>query len=116
MLNYASLRAYIIMTQNHKINHMSNKQYHSQNSNPGPCHGCSGPHLIRDCHNSVCKICKLNLDNHVPYNYPSRKPPAKQQWLNSLYNDSPHRNWPNGNHDPALCPYLQVNQIIFQNY
>ena len=33
----------------HKINHISNKQYLGHISNPGPCHGCSGPHLIRHC-------------------------------------------------------------------
>ena len=31
----------------HKINYISNKQYQNQNSNTGPCHGCSGPHLIK---------------------------------------------------------------------
>ena len=28
----------------HEMNHISNKQYQSQNINPRPCHGCSGPH------------------------------------------------------------------------
>ena len=37
------------------------------------------------------KRCKPNLDNHVPARCKSRKAPAKQQWLNSLYNDSPNR-------------------------
>ena len=39
----------------HEINHISNKQYQGQSSNPGPLQCCSGPHLIRDCKNSVCK-------------------------------------------------------------
>ena len=73
----------------HKINHISNKQYQSQNSNKGPCSGCSGPHLIRDCENSVCKRCKMNLDNHVPARCPRRKPPTKQKLLNPLYSNSP---------------------------
>ena len=41
-------------------------------------------------------------DNHVPGGCPSRKPPAKQQWLNTLYNNSPYRNWSNGYNDLAL--------------
>ena len=86
----------------HKINHISNKQYQDQNSIPGPCHGYGGPHLVRDCENSVCKRGKLSLDTHVPARFPTRKHPAKQQMLNTLYNDSPHRNWPNSHNDPAL--------------
>ena len=33
----------------HKINHISNKLYQGKSSSPKCCHGCSGPHLIRDC-------------------------------------------------------------------
>ena len=33
----------------------SNKQYQSKSSSSGPCHSCSGPYLIRDCEDSVCK-------------------------------------------------------------
>ena len=58
----------------HKINNISNKQYQSSNGNTGPCHGCSGSHLIKDCENSVCKRCKSKLDNHVPARCPKRKP------------------------------------------
>ena len=54
----------------HKINNISNKQYQNQNSNTGPCHGCNGPHLIKDCEDSMCKRCKPNLDNHAPARCP----------------------------------------------
>ena len=73
----------------HEINHISNKQYQSQNSETGPCHVCSGPHLIRDSENSVCKRCKPNLGNHVPARCPRRKPPTKQQWFKSLLQQQP---------------------------
>ena len=86
----------------HKINIISYKQYQSQNSNTEPCHGCSGPHLIKDCENSVCKRCKPKLDNHVPARFSRRKPPTKQQWLNPLYNNSPLRNQPNVHNDTHL--------------
>ena len=86
----------------HENNHICNNQYQSQNSNPGLCHGCSGPHLVRECKNSVCKRCKPNLDSHVPARCPSRKTPAKQQWLNSLFSNSPHRNQSNIYNDPHL--------------
>ena len=86
----------------HEVDNISNKQYQSQNSNIWPCHGYSGPHLIKDCETSVCKRCKLNQDNHVPARCPRRKPPNKQQWLNPLYNNSPLRNQPNCHNDPNL--------------
>ena len=30
-----------------KMNNISNKQYQSQNSNTGLCHGCNDPHVIQ---------------------------------------------------------------------
>ena len=86
----------------HKINNISSKQYQSQNSNIGPCHGCSGPHLIKDHENSVCKRCKQNLDNHVLARCTKRKSPTKEHWPNLLYNISPLKNQPNGHNDPNL--------------
>ena len=65
----------------HEISHISNKEYQGKSSIPGPCHGCSGLHLIRDCEDSVCKRCKLNLDNHAPARCPIRKSLTKQQCL-----------------------------------
>ena len=76
----------------HKTNQICNKKYQSQNCNLGPCHGCSGPYLIRYCENSACKKCQPNLSNHFPARCSSRKPPVKEQWLNSLYNDNPYIN------------------------
>ena len=81
MLNYALLKAYILMIQNTKLA-ISNKQYQNQNSNTGSCHGCSGPHLIKDYEDSVCKRCKPNLDDQASARYPRRRPPSKQQKLN----------------------------------
>ena len=52
--------------------------------------------------NSVYKRCKPNLHNHVLARCPSRKPPARQQWVNTWYNGSPHRNWSKCHNDPAL--------------
>ena len=45
----------------HEINNISNKHCQTQNSNTGPCYGCSGPHLIKDCQDSVCKRCKVKF-------------------------------------------------------
>ena len=99
----------------HKVNHISNKQYQSQNSNPGSCHGCSGPYLIEDSKNSVCKRCIPSVDNCVPARCSSRKPPAKQQQLNFLYNDISHRNQSNNHNDQFNnCLFLQVNQSTFR--
>ena len=70
----------------HEINNMSNNHYQNQNSNTGPCHGCSGPHLIKDCKDSVCKWYKPNLDT---YNIDSYHDDA--QWMkpySSLSNQS----------------------------
>ena len=95
----------------HKINYISSiKQYHSKSSGPRPCHGCNGPHLIRDCENSVCKKCKLNADNHVPARCPNRKPPAKQQQLTDQYDTSPHINWSNGHNYTALQLSVSTSQ------
>ena len=68
----------------YEINNISNKQYQNQNSNTGPCHGHSDPHLIKDCKDSVCKRCKPNLDNHAPARWPRRRPPNRQKWLKPL--------------------------------
>ena len=86
----------------HKINHFSNKQHQSKSNNPGPCHCCSGPHLIRDCEDSVCKRCKPNLDDSAPARCPIRKFPAKQQHFMDQDDTSLHRNQSNGHNDPAL--------------
>ena len=32
----------------------------------GPCVACNGPHLIKDCTESICNGCKPNLDNNTP--------------------------------------------------
>ena len=85
----------------HKINHISNKKYHSQISNSGPCHGCSVPHLIRDCKNSVCKRCKPDVDNHVPVQCPKHVL-CQTTMVQFLIQQQPHRNWFIGHNDPAL--------------
>ena len=72
----------------HEMNHISNKQYQSQDSNSGPCYGWRDTHLIRDSENSVCKRCQWNLDNHVPAR-------------------CSHRNWSNDHSGPA--PKLSVS-------
>ena len=36
-----------------EINNISSKQNKNQNSNTGPCHGCNGPHQIKDWRHSV---------------------------------------------------------------
>ena len=86
----------------------------SQNSSTGPHHGCTGPHLIKNCESSVRKP---SLEYHVPARCARRKPPTKQQWSNPLYNNSPLRNLPNGHNNSNIhCPYLKVNQTISQNF
>ena len=66
---------------NHDSGHevsIFNKQNNNQN-NKGPCHACNGPHLVKDCNESICNRCKPNLDNHTPDIYPRRIPPDRQQ-------------------------------------
>ena len=48
---------------NHKLGHEINNIYPKHNDksiNIGPCHTCNNPHLIKDCNESKCGICKLN--------------------------------------------------------
>ena len=85
----------------HEVYSISNKYYQNQNSDTGPCHGCSGPYL-KDCEIWVHKRCKPNLDNYVPARCPKRKPPTKQQWLNPSYNSIPSRNQLNDHDDPNV--------------
>ena len=54
----------------------------------------------------------MNLDNHIAARYPSRKPPAKQQQLNSLYNESPHSNSSNGHNSPALQLSISTSKPV----
>ena len=96
----------------HEINNISNKKYQNHNCNTGPCHACSGQHLIKDCENSVCKRCKPNLDNHAPARYPRRKPCTKQQWLNLSYGNNPPRNQPNGHNDPNLQLSISTSKPV----
>ena len=56
----------------HEIIQISNK-YQSKSSSPGPYHDCSGPYLIRECKDLVCKGCKPNLDNHAPAQCQNKK-------------------------------------------
>ena len=39
----------------------------------GSCHACSGPHLVKDCEESICKKCKPNLDSHMPARCPRKR-------------------------------------------
>ena len=43
----------------------------------GPCHACSGRHLIKDCNESICNRCKPNLANHTLTKYPRKGSPTK---------------------------------------
>ena len=86
----------------HEINNIYNKQHKNQNSNIGPCHARNGPHLIKDCEDSVCKRRKPNLDNHAPARCPRKRPPSRQQWSNPSYTKNLTRNQLNGHNDPKL--------------
>ena len=45
----------------------------------GPCHACNGPHLVKDCNESICNRCRPNLDNHTPAKCPRKRPTNRQQ-------------------------------------
>ena len=52
---------------NHDSDHEINNIYTKHNDIPinmGPCHACSGPHLIKDCKESTYGRCKPNLNTH----------------------------------------------------
>ena len=69
----------------HEINNIYNKQHENQNSDMGSYHDCNVPHLVKDCEDSVCKRCKLNLDKHTPARCPRKRTPSRQQRSNSSY-------------------------------
>ena len=37
-------------------------------------HAFNGPHLIKDCNESICNRCKPNLDNHTPVKCLRKRP------------------------------------------
>ena len=86
----------LVQKKNHdpgyKINNIYNKQHENPNSNMGPYLACNGPHLIKDCEDSVCNGCKPNLDNHRPARCPRKGLPSRQQMSNSSYTNNNTRN------------------------
>ena len=85
----------------HEVNNIYNKQNDTQN-NMGPCHACNGPHLIKDCNESICNRCKPNLDNHTPAKCPRKRPPNKEQKSNPSYTNNNIRSQSNGHSDPNV--------------
>ena len=69
----------------YKVNNIYNKQNNNQNKT-GPCHTCNGPHLVKDCEESICKRCMSNLDSHTSARCPRRDPiiDSKSQTLLTL--------------------------------
>ena len=69
----------------------------------GPYHACNGPHLIKDCNESTCGRCKLNLDNHTPSKCSRKFPFNRQQSSNPSHNTSnSNRNQINNHTEPNL--------------
>ena len=62
----------------HEVNNIYGKQNDNQN-NMGPCHAGKGPHLVKDCNESICNRCRPNLDNHTPAQCLRKRPPKRQQ-------------------------------------
>ena len=86
----------------HEINNIDNEQNNNQN-NMGPCHACNGPHLVKDCEDSICKGCKPNLDSHTPARCPRKKSFNRQQRSHPhYYTNTITRNQSNGHNDPNL--------------
>ena len=68
----------------------------------GPCHACSGPHLVRDCNESICNRCRPNLDNHTPPKCIRKRAPNRQQHSNPSYNNNSIWSQSNGHNDPNV--------------
>ena len=77
----------------------------------GPFHACNGPHLVRDCNESICNRCKPNLDNCTPAKYIRKRPPSRQQKLNPLYNKNNIRSQPNDHNDPNVQLLVSSNKL-----
>ena len=70
-----------------------------------------GPYLIEDCEDSICKICKPNLDSHTPARCPRKRPPTSQQKSNSSYANNNTRNQSNGHNDPNLELFIFTSKL-----
>ena len=54
----------------------------------GPSHACNGPHLVKNCSESICGKCKPNLDKHAPDTCPRKHPLSKNQNSSRSYNNN----------------------------
>ena len=94
----------------HKVNNIYIKQNNNQNS-MGPCHVCNGPHLVKDCEESIWKTCKPNLDSYTPARCPKKRPPNRQQKSNPCYTNDSIRNQFNGHNDPNLQLSISTSKL-----
>ena len=81
--------------QNHDSGNKFNNIYTKHNDKPiyiGPCHASNGPHLIKNCNESICGRCKPNPDNHTPSRCPRKCPFSKHQSSSTSHsNDNSNR-------------------------
>ena len=85
----------------HEINNITNKQSNNQ-KNMGPWHACCGPHLARDCNESIYNRCRPNLDSHASAKCIRKIPPSRYQKSNPVYNSNSIRSQYNGHNDPNI--------------
>ena len=80
--------------------------------NIGPCHVCNGPHLIKNCNNSICGRCKSNLDKHTPSQCHRKCPFNKQQSPNPFHsNDNSNRTKINNHTEPNAQLSISTNKL-----
>ena len=82
--------------------------------NTGPCYACNGPHLVKDCNESICSRCKPNLDDHTPSKCPRRCFFNRQHGSNPFHNtDNSNRNKINSHIKPNLQLTISTSKLDY---
>ena len=77
----------------------------------GSSHACSGPHLVRDCNESICSRCRPNhAYNHTPAKCIRKRTPNRQKNSHPSYNHNNIRSQSNGHNDPNV--QLTVSELL----
>ena len=80
-------------------------------NNMGPFHACSGPHLVRDCNESICNRCRPNLDSHTPAKCIRKRPLNSQKHSNPSYNNNSIRSQSSGHNDPNVQLSVSISKL-----
>ena len=94
----------------YRMNNINNKQNDNQN-NMGPCHACSGLHLVGDRNESMCNRCRPNLDNHTPDKCLKKRAPKRQKKSNPPFNNNSIRSQLNGHSDRNVQLSVSNNKL-----